>query len=121
MRARSGAYTATQNVTVTVANVDEDGAVSLSPSRAALGVELTASLTDPDGRSGAVPPITTAETRLTDDAAWQWARSPDGDSGWTNIVGATSNTYTPIQADQGAYLRATASYHRRARFRQEGD
>ena len=32
------------------------------------------------------------------------------DSGWTNIVGATSNTYTPVQADQGAYLRATASY-----------
>ena len=110
VRARSGAYTATQNVTVTVANVDEDGAVSLSPSRAALGVELTASLTDPDGRSGAVPPITSAETNLTDDAAWQWARSPDGDSGWTNIVGATSNTYTPVQADQGAYLRATASY-----------
>ena len=110
VRARSGAYTATQNVTVRVANVDEDGAVSLSPSRAALGVELTASLTDPDGRSGAVPPITTAETDLTDDAAWQWAWSPDGDSGWTNIVGATSNTYTPVQADQGAYLRATASY-----------
>ena len=110
VRARSGAYTATQNVTVTVANLDEDGAVSLSPSRAALGVELTASLTDPDGRSGAVPPITSAETNLTDDAAWQWARSPDGDSGWTNIVGATSNTYTPVQANQGAYLRATASY-----------
>ena len=110
VRARSGAYTATQNVTVTVANVDEDGAVSLSPSRAALGVELTARLTDPDGRDGAVPPITTSETDLTDDAAWQWARSPDGDSGWTNIVGATSKTYTPVQADQGAYLRATANY-----------
>ena len=86
------------------------GRFSVAVPSASLGVELTASLTDPDGRSGAVPPITSTETNLTDDAAWQWAWSPDGDSGWTNIVGATSNTYTPVQADQGAYLRATASY-----------
>ena len=37
-------------VTVRVANVDEDGAVALSRSSASVGVELTATLTDPDGR-----------------------------------------------------------------------
>ena len=111
VRARdSGGNIALLEVTVRVANVDEDGAVTLSPSRAAVGVELTARLTDPDGRSGDTPPITGAATDLTDDAAWRWARSPDGSSGWTNIVGATSNTYTPVAAAAGAYLRATASY-----------
>ena len=110
VRARSGTYTATRNVTVRVSNENEDGAVTLSPSQAVVRIQLTASLTDPDGRFGEVPPISAAETNLTNDAAWQWARSADGSTGWTNIAGATSRTYTPVASDVGNYLRVTARY-----------
>ncbi len=109
VRATGGGFTATRPVTVKVTNVDEDGAVTLS-SRAAVGVELTATLTDPDGRSGDTPPITGTATDLTDDAAWQWEKSPDGSTGWASIAGANSNTYTPDTDDVGSYLRATANY-----------
>ena len=57
---------------------------------------MTAALADPDG----------GVTGLT----WQWARSRDGSTGWTDITGATSASYTPVSADQGMYLRAMASY-----------
>ena len=91
----SGFNTATRDVTVTVINVREDGVVTLS-SQPEVGVELTASLTDPDG--GVIG--------LT----WQWARSADGSTGWTNISGATSANYTPVGADANMFLRATATY-----------
>ena len=76
--------------------VDDDGVVTLSSSTPQVGVELTASLRDPDGG-------VTGE-------AWQWARSEDGASNWEDIVTATSNAYTPVAADEGNYLRATVSY-----------
>ena len=42
---------------------------------------------------------------------WQWSRSPNGRTGWVNIAGATSATYTPtLEEDAGNYIRATASY-----------
>ena len=41
--------------------------------------------------------------------AWQWASSSDGLT-WTDIDGATSETYTPVAEDEGKYLRATAEY-----------
>ena len=110
IRAAGGGFTATRAVTVRVTNLDEGGAVSLSSTRAAVGVELTATLTDPDGRSGDTPPITGTATDLTDDAAWLWEKSPDGSTGWASIAGANSNTYTPDTDDVGSYLRATANY-----------
>ena len=110
VRASGGGFTATRPVTVRVSNVDETGAVTLSSSRASVGVELTATLTDPDGRSGDTPPITGTATDLTDDAAWQWDKSPDGSTGWTSIAGANASAYTPDADDVGMYLRATANY-----------
>ena len=110
VRAISGTHTATQDVTVRVDNVDEDGTVTLSPSQAVVRIQLTASLTDPDGGSGDTPPITATETDLTHDAGWQWSRSPNGSTGWTNIAGATSRTYIPVASDLGSYLRVTARY-----------
>ena len=94
--ASSGSIQDSIAVTVDVANVDEDGTVSLSPSRGIVGVVLTASLTDPDG-----------DTR---NVSWQWASSNDGATGWANISGANSNSYTPDVDDAGTYLRATANY-----------
>ena len=75
---------------------DDDGSVTLSSSQPVDGDAITASLSDPDGRV----------TNVT----WQWEISADGLTSWTNISGATSQTYTPVTADVGSYLRATANY-----------
>ena len=81
--------------------VVQDGSVNLSPSQLVVGDVVTAILSDPDSD----------ET----DLAWQWARSSDGSTGWTDIVGATSQgsvsaTYTTVDDDAGNYLRATVTY-----------
>ena len=84
------------DVTIEVTNVDEPGAVTLSSEQPQVDTALTAVLTDPDG----------GVTGLS----WQWARSADGSSGWTNVAGATSAGYTPTAAGVGSYLRTTAIY-----------
>ena len=108
----------TITVAVTVLNVDEPGAVALDTAEPQVGTGLTATLSDPDG----------GVTGL----AWAWERSPHGSewtgsqtttpadttgsidpppaNGWTAIAGATGAAYTPVDADAGQYLRATASY-----------
>ena len=87
--------TATIDVTITVADVDEAGTVTLSTDQPPARAEITAALTDPDeGVSGAV---------------WQWERSSDGNTGWAGI-GTGSPSYTPVDGDVGYHLRATASY-----------
>ena len=43
-------------------------------------------------------------------ATWQWARSSNRNTGWTDIGTATSASYTPSSGDAGMYLRATVSY-----------
>ena len=91
-----GATPGTLDVTVTVANVDETPEVTLSSPNPQLGVPLIATLNDPE--DGAVAGVT-----------WQWASSSDG-STWTDIEGATHETYTPVAEDVGKYLRATAEY-----------
>ena len=91
-----GFNVAPADVTVTVLNVDERGTVTLSTQTPQEEVGLSAELSDPDG--------------ITTQAQWQWSRSSDGLSGWTNISGATTRNYTPVEADVGGYLRATATY-----------
>ena len=87
--------TATIDVTITVADVDEAGTVALSTDQPPARAEITAALTDPDeGVTGAV---------------WQWERSSDGNTGWAGI-GTSSPSYTPVDGDVGYHLRATASY-----------
>ena len=78
-------------VTPSIINVDEPGNVHFV--RKDQTVE--AHLRDPDGG--------------VKGKAWRWARS-DGVTNWTEITGATSDTYTPVANDQGKYLRATVSY-----------
>ena len=96
LTARSGNNRDGLDVTVRVTNVDEEGEVALSPARGNIGAQLTATLTDPDGTPTGV--------------SWDWARSKDGATGWTNILGTNSNIYTPDSDDVGHYLRATANY-----------
>ena len=88
--------TDTHTFTVTVTDVDEEGALSLSSTRPALGTVLTAVPSDPDG--------VTAGTAL-----WQWERST-GRNSWAVIDGAAAASYTPVAADTNTFLRVTATY-----------
>jgi hypothetical protein len=83
-------------VTIIVTNVDEPGNGTLAPSGAPeVGTTITTTLSDPDGG------ITVRK--------WQWQSSPDGVT-WTDIAGATSESYTPTKADVGMRLRANVTY-----------
>ena len=93
--------TAVLNVVVMVTNVEEVGTVVLSTLAPKVGVELTATLTgDEDGTTSGV--------------TWKWERADAQAFGEndnvTKIEGATSAAYTPVHADRGKYLRATAMY-----------
>ena len=87
---------ATRSASVFVVDVEEDGVVTLSAVEPETGTPLTATLEDGDGG-------VTGEM-------WQWARSENGRTGWTNISGAASSSYTPTVADEDFYLRATVTY-----------
>ena len=84
-------------VTVTVGNVEEPGTVTLSPMVPTVGTEITATLVDED--------IVTPNTVM-----WRWSRSTTMDGTYMDIDTATSMTYTPVEADVGYFLKATASY-----------
>ena len=49
--------------------------------------------------------IAASVTPTTATPAYQWQRSTDGGSTWTNIEGATSGKYTPVAADMGDTVR----------------
>ena len=51
--------------------------------------------------------ISTGTSGIPDGAvkAYQWQRSTDGGSTWTNIEGETSGKYTPVAADMGENVR----------------
>ena len=85
-------------VTIGVGNVQEAGSLALLPLQPVVGIELTATLADPDGRVSV--------------SSWSWERSPDR-AAWTPVSGAMAD-YTPLAADVGAYLRATVTYEDRA-------
>ena len=101
--------TATLDVTIGVVNTHDVGKVSLSQRQPQVGIEIVATVSDPDG--GVV--IT----------RWVWERTEDdglapssrcGDTGvdadWTLIGGASSSVYVPRPTDVGRCLRATAVY-----------
>ena len=76
--------------------MDELGTVALSWKQPQVGTALTATLTDPDGKISG--------------KTWQWAKSISRSRNYTDIATATSDSYTPVDADKSEYLRATASY-----------
>ena len=95
--ASAGSSRDTASVTVTVTNVEEMGTVTFTPDTAPqVGMEVTASVADPDlGVTG--------ET-------WQWSKSDAMDGTFADINGATMAAYTPVDADDGMFLKATATY-----------
>ena len=85
------------NVNVSVANVEEQGTVSLSPAGAPqVKQAITASLNDPDGS--------------VSNETWQWQSGANASGPWTNIDGATSASYTPADGDVDSHLRVNVSY-----------
>ena len=50
------------------------------------------------------------EVGTISDLTWKWARGDTETGPFTDITGATSSTYTVVDADVGKYLRATANY-----------
>ena len=91
------AKSTTLNVTVTVTNVDEAGSVTMSAAQPRIGIEITASTpADPDG----------GVTGVT----WQWSKADTSTGTYADIKDATKASYTPVTADDGKYLKATATY-----------
>ena len=72
------------------------GSVVLSSLQPQVGTALEATLTDPDGV-------------IAGTTTWVWEKSTHKTT-WETISGATTASYTPVDADYGEYLRATASY-----------
>jgi len=88
----------TQSFTITVANINSIGSVSLSGTTAEDST-LTATVSDPDGMTG-----------VTVTYQWQRTTTPATASSWSSISGATSSTYTLTQSDVSNYMRVTVSY-----------
>ena len=94
----TAALSGSLDVTVTVTDVEEEGIVVITPPRGWVDEQtrFSADLTDDDGDI----------TRTT----WQWARSPNGSSGWADIADTDSSSYTVTADDANQYLRASVSY-----------
>ena len=79
-----------------IIDVEEPGVVTLPADKPEVGTPLQATLADGDGNVSG--------------SRWRWARSANGRTGWANISGATSSTYTPKEEDGNLYLRASVTY-----------
>ena len=86
----------TKDFVIFVIDVEEPGVVTLPAEEPEVGTPLQATLADGDGNVSG--------------SRWRWARSANGRTGWTNISGATSSTYTPKEEDGNLYLRASVTY-----------
>ena len=90
----AGLYDAV-SVNVVVTDVDEIGEIVLTPKMLNFGPQLSADLTDPDGKISNV--------------SWQWEVSVD-ETAWKAIPGADSASYWPTPEDLRQFLRVQANY-----------
>ena len=93
--ASDGPNSDTRTVTITVVNVEEAGTLNLSSQQPRIGIQLTATLDDPDGGVSG--------------RTWSWDQSSDGRT-WSEIDGALGNTYTPTDSDLNQILRVRITY-----------
>ena len=95
-------------LTVIVGNADDTGDLTLQWLQPEVGTPITATLTDPDTETDPAGLITSPE--------WTWYTSKAADPvvgnffHWTKITGETSNSYTPVAADEGDYLWVHVGY-----------
>ena len=104
----AGAGIGRVNIWLTVTNVEEAGKVVFTEGETAyLNEMLVAEVQDPDDKGGDLGEPYQGVHIVT----WQWSSSETGAvDTFENIVGATTNRYTPDDDDRGDYLRATATY-----------
>ena len=105
----TGAGIGKVNVWLIVTNVDEAGKVVFTEGETAfLDEMLVAEVQDPDDHGGTLGEPYQGVHIVN----WQWSRAPTDVAGtpFEDIVGATTNRYTPRDMDRGYYLRATARY-----------
>ena len=96
----------TRNVTVTLINLEDAGAMGAIAGAAQIGRTLTAgTVTDPD----AVSADNLAGTIAVGDITYQW-QSAGADNVYTPITGATDSTYLLPATDAGRTLRVVATY-----------
>ena len=111
--AHSGAgsrrLTAKLDVTIEVVNTHDLGEVTLSQRQPNVGIEIEATLSDPDGGVEIIRWVweRTANDRLATSAKCE---DIDNDEAWTAIGDALSAVYVPRPTDVGRCLRATAFY-----------
>ena len=102
MTTQTDALSGSLSVTVTVTDAEEEGVVAITPI-AGLG-----------GRSRrSSPPALSDDDGAISGTTWQWARSPNGRSSWTDVASTTPGSYTVTADDANQYLRVTASYEDR--------
>ena len=106
----TGAGVGRVKVWLTVNNVNEAGMVVFTEGETAFQDEmLVAEVQDPDDHGGDMGEPYEGVHIVN----WQWSRSEheaDDADPFMDIVGATTNTYTPKVSDRGFFLRATARY-----------
>ncbi|MDE2988935.1 MAG: cadherin domain-containing protein [Chloroflexota bacterium] len=90
LRSTSKGLTGDHSYTVPVTNIDEDGSLVLSSTSPVEGVELTATLTDPDGGVSAATYIWTV--------------------GGSDVQEGSSNRFTPRRGDAGSQLSVGVEY-----------
>ena len=90
--------TATRDVVITVTNADDMGTLTLSSVQPKVGIDFTATLSDPDGG--------------VKDVKWQWYDGAIVEDGLTQntIDKAKSATYTPVSGDITNLLSVRATY-----------
>ena len=105
----TGAGIGKVNVWLIVNNVEEAGKVVFTEGETAyLDEMLVAGVQDPDDHGGDLGEPHQGVHIVN----WQWSRAKADAAGtlFEDIVGETTNTYTPQDIDRGFYLRATATY-----------
>jgi hypothetical protein len=98
---------------VETASDHDGGSITFSTSAASAAVsDITLAFTSAASISGTAKEgsVLTAVNGAVNDSdasvtGYQWQSSTDGLSGWTNIGGATSSTYTPVEGDETKFLR----------------
>ena len=96
-----------KGVTISVVDVEEVGNVLLSPLPPQVGEVVTARVMDPDNY---IPLDNLGLIPASAVEFWVWERSYNSDGPWVTIVNTTTANYAPAVADNGKYLRATATY-----------
>ena len=95
-----------RSVVVTVTDVAETETITL-----ATPTVLTPQMMPTTSPVKGQPFTATVSGDTISNVTWQWAQGETSTGSFTNLTGATSATYTPLEAQIGKYLRVTLSYN----------